>query len=106
MISKIFLVMRRQERLENLNDLFGRCWVSLDANDTMTLRERQNHPVSEMLVKGNQSPLFRHRSMQDVLVVGTTHPHFRCPRYLVALSAKPVGHFDAKHLVQEQSHRA
>jgi hypothetical protein len=74
-------------------------WVDFQPNHSGVLPKRQDRPISEMLVQGDEDSAVGYGPLNDLRIVGTILPHLRGSHHIITFAAKGLRHFDPQALV-------
>ncbi len=61
--------MIRQQWKQQLGDVGGGSWMCLHPNDAKMFRQRQNHPITKMVIYRDERSSFVNRPLQNLGII-------------------------------------
>ena len=92
--------MIRQQREQQLGNVFCGSRMSFNSDDSTMFRQRQDNPITKMTIQRNQRSLLLHGPFKHQRVISPCLAGFGRADNIMTCLAQQQNQFDPKHLIE------
>ena len=96
--------MIRQKWEQQPGNVCRGSWVSFHPNDTVMFRQRQDHPITKMMINRDERSFLLNSPLQNQRVISPCLTSFFRANDIMPSVAQKRGQFDPQHLIQVKAH--